>query len=222
MREISQNLIPLTLSVNYKVRSIDLIKDLLSNYSFDTVLDVGCGEGLHTDFFLKAGKHVTSLDYGNSVYFERKSDKQNVIIADFNKYEFSEQYDCVWCSHILEHQLNVNLFLKKVFEVTKDNGIVAISVPPAKHAIVGGHLTIWNPGLLLYNLVLAGFDCSDAKVIDKDYDISIIVHKKPVPIDVFESLSFDSGDIIKIKQYLPSYIDYSFNKSGDSFDGKNI
>ena len=222
MRELSRITVPLERNVDYKIRSIVAIKNLITNYTFDTVLYVGCCEGLQSEFFIKNNKYVTSLDYGNSIYFEKKNDKQNVIIANFNEYTFSEKFDCVWCSHILEHQPNVNSFLKKVFDVAKDNGVIAVTVPPAKHAVVGGHLTMWNAGLLLYNLVFAGFDCSEAEIIEDDYDISVILRKKAVPQNVLDSLSFDSGDIVKIKEYLPSRIDYSLRKSGDLFDGENI
>ena len=64
-------------------------------------------------------KDVDICDYGNSIYFQKKDndilDKiKNKYIGDFNKININKKYDAIWCCHILEHQLNVNLFLKKV------------------------------------------------------------------------------------------------------------
>jgi hypothetical protein len=75
-----------------------------------------------------------------------------------------------------------------------------------KTDIVGGHLTFWNGGLLLYNLVLCGLDCSNASVLRYGYNISIILKKKT--IDLPNNLSYDIGDIEKMKHFFPN--DYNY------------
>lgn len=190
----------------YPYRSYEALEKVLSGeYEFNTVLDVGCGEGIHSERFLKEGKKVTALDYGESACFRKNKQNTDIhtVIADINTWETDEQFDCVWVSHVLEHQINVNNFLKKIYSLTKMGGILAISVPPLKSEITGGHVTFWNPGLLLYNLILAGFDCSEAAVKTYEYDISVIVRKKEV---MLPNLKYDSGDIRKLKKYFPSGI----------------
>ncbi len=86
------------------------------------------------------------------------------IQADYNKKALGV-YDAIWCAHCLEHQRNVGSFLEKIFSELKDGGVLCVTVPPLKTNIVGGHLTLWNGGLLLYNLILAGFDCAKASII---------------------------------------------------------
>jgi 2-polyprenyl-3-methyl-5-hydroxy-6-metoxy-1,4-benzoquinol methylase len=39
---------------------------------------------------------------------------RNSYIGDFNKINFDQKYDAIWYCHILEHQLNPNLFLTKL------------------------------------------------------------------------------------------------------------
>ena len=146
------------------------IQKLLDEYAFDTVLDIGCGAGEHSEAFLRHGKKVTALDYGKSIYFEKNQGRIDTLIGDFNNMEFDRQFDCVWASHILEHQKNVGFFLSKVFEVTKEGGVVCLTVPPLQDEILGGHVSIWNAGLLLYNLVHAGFDCQEARI--RRYDLT--------------------------------------------------
>ena len=143
----------------------EAIYKLLNNYNFKTVLDIGSGEGLHSEIFKEYGKIVTSLDYGKSPYVLDSNNKQDIIIADFMKYDFKDKkFDAIWCCHILEHSLNANLFLEKINSILKEGGVLAITVPPLKNEIVGGHLSLYNAGLLLYQLVIAGFDCKDAIV----------------------------------------------------------
>jgi len=187
---------------------------LLKNYDFNTVLDIGAGEGLHSDILKKYNKVVRPLDYGKSPYFEKSKDKESFLIGDYNKLNFSEKLDCIWASHVLEHQLNPNLFFKKIYADLKDDGILAITVPPMKARIVGGHVNLYNPGLLVYQAILAGFDCSDASLLWYDYNISLIVRKsKTVDLSV---LTYDKDDIMLLKKYFPKGIQPYITKN---FDG---
>ena len=134
----------------------------------------------------------------------------NFYKGDFNKINIPCKYDAIWCSHILEHQNNPNIFLKKINSHLKENGYLAIVVPPRKPFIVGGHVSIWNAGLLLYHLVLAGFDTSNSKILQYDYNIGIIIKKKSIKLP---NLNYDIGDLEKLKEFFPVQIE------NDSFNG---
>ena len=196
----------------------ECLRKLLTDYDFHTVLDIGCGQGLHSDIFKDNGKQVFSLDYGKSPYLMRREDRSNIIIGEFTAYDFgSRQFDAVWCSHVLEHQMDTHRFLLKVHQVLRENGVLAITVPPLKHDIVGGHVSLWNAGLLLYHLILAGFDCSQAAVKKHGYNISVITVKKSV--NVIPDLIFDAGDIRTIRPYLPYGLSYGENINDVMFNG---
>lgn len=151
----------------------------------ETILDVGSGPSTHADLFRSEDKKVVTLDFD-----------QADICGDFLDVDVPK-LDLIWCCHVLEHAPNVGSFLAKVLDNSK---WFAVTVPPAKHAIVGGHLTLWNAGLLLYNLVLAGFDCANAMVKSYGYNISVIVESKRRP-DV--DLRMDYGDIETLSPYFP-------------------
>ncbi|MCE9648977.1 MAG: class I SAM-dependent methyltransferase [Parvibaculum sp.] len=136
---------------------------------FETVLDIGSGPGEHSRFFRLFGKKVFSLDLHESADY----------VGDFMTYDFDRKFDVIWCSHVLEHQRNVGAFLDRIFSLLNDDGILAISLPVhPRSRTVSGHLTNWNAGLLIYNLILAGFDCREASFV-QDYDLSLLVRKRP-------------------------------------------
>lgn len=201
-----------------KLRAGLALNKLIAEYDFTTVLDIGSGGGEHSVIFADAGKKVTAIDFGSSYYFRKSQSNVQVTIADFMSFDFAHQFDCVWCSHVLEHQLNVQSFLLKVHDALIENGILAITVPPLKHKIAGGHVSLWNGGLILYRLVLAGFDCKDARILRYGNNISVLVKKNK--IDIPSNIEYDRGDIRKIRQFLPNDLKYdTTDKVDDPFDG---
>lgn len=141
---------------------------LISSYDFKTVLDIGSGPGEHARFLRHFGKQVYSVDESSSADY----------VGDFNTLVLDKQFDVVWCSHVLEHQRNVGIFLEKIFAALKDDGILALTVPCHPSArLIAGHLTTWNAGLLCYNLVIAGFDCSEARLL-QSFELGLIVRKR--------------------------------------------
>ena len=107
---------------------------------------------------------------------------------------------------------NTHEALRNIHNVLRVNGVLAITVPPLKHQIVGGHVSLWNAGLLLYRLVLAGFNCRHAAVHTYDYNCSVIVRRDPIDLHNIK-LNNDAGDLETLAQYLPVKV------VGDSFDG---
>lgn len=187
-------------------------------YNFDSVLDIGSGSGEHADYFASSGSLVTRFDFGKSRAFTDKSD--DVIIGDFLDHKFSKQYDLVWASHVLEHTVFEHEFIIKISKVCKPNGLISITVPPAKPNFVGGHVSLWTPALLVYRLVLAGIDCSEAEILVYGYNITIIVRNNANNIDIKE-LFWDNNDLSRLEKYFPPGLIGSGDGSvyGTRYDG---
>ncbi len=160
-------------------------------------LDVGSGDGQHSRMMESMGITVIECDLSTGNLYERTAYR-------------AQSFHGIWMSHVLEHALNVHEFLSKVFYELEDAGVLCVTVPPAKHEIVGGHVSLWNAGLLCYRLILAGFDCSEARVGTYGYNISVIVRKKAA---VLPSLAMDNGDIERLAPYFP--IPFEQNTRGD-------
>lgn len=187
------------------------LKQLIEQYEFASVLDVGAGAGRHARVFQRFGKQVTKLDFGLSIYATQSvRDGICSLVGDINRLELDERFDCVWASHVLEHQPDANHFLRRLVGWCRPGGVLAISVPPAKFDLVGGHVSLWTPGHLLYNLVLAGVDCAEARLLHYGYNITAFVRNRPAALP---ELHYDNGDITRLKPFLPP----QFHEGVDGF-----
>lgn len=174
--------------------AVQLILEKYPAKDYPTLLDVGAGNGVTAEIFRNNGYKVTTLGLN----------ADNDICGFFEEFTFtSNYYDIVWASHVLEHTQNVSGFLKNMCGVCKLTGVVAITVPPLKHEIVGGHLSLWNMGLLAYNLIVAGFDLTNAHTAKYGYNISIVVKRIDTRGPTLLPLSYDHGDIELLRRYFP-------------------
>ncbi len=167
------------------------LSKLLEYDNVTTILDVGSGTGHHADHMRTQGKEVTTISLCEPADF----------VGDYLNFKPEVPVDAIWACHVLEHQANTGLFLTKCFNDLRDNGILAVTVPPAKHDIVGGHLALYNAGLLLYQLIIAGFDCEEASIASYGYNISVVVRKRIA--DIPNDLAADAGDIEKLSRFFP-------------------
>lgn len=178
---------------------------MLDQFKFDTVLDVGCGAGVAAHRFAANGKRVTGVDM-----MKRPADFPGEYVRGrFDAVcEGLGKFDAVWCSHVIEHVQDTHAFLVSLINRCRRGGLIALTVPPAKDEIVGGHVNLYNPGLLIYNLVLSGLDCSKLAVWRYGYNISVLGRVRRA---VLPPLAHDHGDIEKLAAFFP----------GKMYHGKN-
>jgi SAM-dependent methyltransferase len=111
-----------------------------------------------------------------------------------------EPFDSIWCCHVLEHQRNPGLFLDKIRRDLKPGGVLAITVPPYRDKMAGGHLFLGNEWHLVYSMVLAGFDCSKARIGVYGYNISVILQRIDAELP---RLCMDDGDELALAKFFP-------------------
>jgi len=158
------------------------LEKLLRDYEFETVLDIGSGKGEQAAVMREAGKKVTTIDSNPEV-------SPDIIQCYPVPKALPPLTDVIWCCHVLEHQRDIGVFFYYLHFDLKRGDVLAITVPPFRQ-VVPGHVTAWNAGLLLYNLVLAGFDCAAAALKTYDYNISAIVRKgEPTNAKVTDTLN---------------------------------
>lgn len=163
------------------------------------VLDVGSGKGEHSRYMKGRGLAVMEHDVSRAgVPYEQTPERPC-------------KYDGIWCSHTLEHMRSPGSSLDKMRVELKPGGLLAVTVPPTKQQIVGGHCSHWpNVGALVYALILSGFDCSGAAVKTYGYNMSVLVRKPVDPLRL-PKLAYDSGDIHRLRDYFPFPVHEGFN-----------
>ena len=186
------------------MRGMQALERVVKYVDVDTVLDIGSWNGTHARYLQQHDKTVSTVDFNvNADYTGNYLDLE------------LPQFDCIWCSHTLEHQPNVGQFLTKCYNDLVDNGLLAITVPSMEKygtRVVDGHMTYWNAGVLLYNLILAGFDCSEARVATYNNEVSVLVRKVPADLP---RISSDRGEIDRLSKFFPIDVTQGFDGSID-------
>ena len=124
---------------------------------FTSTLNIGSGDGIQLQILRDAGLEVFQLDK-----YSEKAEFKN----DFLDQVFDQQFDIIYCSHVIEHQRNVGLFLDKIYDTLSDDGLLLLTAPkhPADR-IVEGHLNCFYITYLIQQLIHAGFDLKAGKVL---------------------------------------------------------
>jgi len=106
----------------------EALKQTLSSFFFENVLEIGCGTGKNTEWLITKAKHITAVDLSEEMLAKAKakinSEQVEFIQADINQtWMFANQtYDLATCSLVLEHIENLEAVFQKVFAVLKLNG----------------------------------------------------------------------------------------------------
>lgn len=167
-----------------------LTKFINQGLGADPVLNIG---GLDTDPHTKIMRKI-----GCDVVTVNVIEPADIVCPYLNAYTRGQV--AIWCSHCLEHQLNPGEFLNKVFCDLEPGGLLALTVPPPKKEIIGGHVTAWNEAVLIHQLIMAGFDCRDAEVWRYGYNISALLRKKARPVVKW---TMSKADLPELKKYTP-------------------
>jgi len=152
-------------------RMIQTIKSFHNNQTANKFLDVGCGYGFFSKEALDAGFDVVPLELAES---ERKITHELTglipISSSFEEFKVTpESLGVVFMSQILEHALDVNLWIEKSHDLLIKDGIIAIALPNfgslfriilqenESFICPPSHLNFFNPNSLLNLLEKHGF-----------------------------------------------------------------
>ncbi|MFQ5442394.1 MAG: bifunctional 2-polyprenyl-6-hydroxyphenol methylase/3-demethylubiquinol 3-O-methyltransferase UbiG [Thermodesulfobacteriota bacterium] len=99
------------------------------------VLDIGCGGGILSESFSKAGALVTGIDLSPvSIEAARRHAEESGLDIDYRVIAVDEllkktrkKFDCIICSEMLEHVDDVGGFLEKALKGLKKGGLFFFS-----------------------------------------------------------------------------------------------
>lgn len=78
--------------------------DWMMENGIKSIMDVGCGEGHSTKYFIDHGIDSIGIEGGENAY-RNSPVKENLILNDFTESTFipKKRYDAVWCCEFVEH-----------------------------------------------------------------------------------------------------------------------
>lgn len=94
------------------------------------ILDLGCGSGRDSKYFLENGYEVLSVDFSSEMV--KKATEltgQNALYLDMTKMEFKDEFGAIWaCASILHiPKLEIPSVLSRCYRALKKDGILYMS-----------------------------------------------------------------------------------------------
>jgi hypothetical protein len=90
------------------------IWDWMINNNIKSIIDVGCGEGHSTKYFIDRGIECLGVE-GGTIAYNNSTVKNNIVLNDYTKSSFitNKKYDAIWCCEFVEHvdEKYINNFL---------------------------------------------------------------------------------------------------------------
>ncbi len=100
-----------------------------------SVLEIGCGMGLHTELMARAGANVTSIDISpTSINATRRRLDLNGLAADVRQMDacslaFPDQsFDFVWSWGVIHHSARTGRIIKEIYRVLTPGGETRVMV----------------------------------------------------------------------------------------------
>ncbi len=185
-----------------------ILNKLILASEFRFVLDVGCGLG--DLFYYMDSKAIEFEGVGVDVVEEEQLlfTGFEYLKSDFLNLHLDRKFDLVFSSHVIEHVPNTGDFLTKFFSFLKPGGYFCLIWPPPKEQVVGGHVHVFNMGLMLYNLVRMGVDCREVKMYRSGYNLAIIGRYCTFELP---DLTFNRYELEALAPYFPCPVEHGFD-----------
>lgn len=113
-----------------KVKTSRVFSNIVRKFGLDAkaVLDVGCSEGHHLQCFGKGSVGVTIIDEHVKAGRDRGLTIVNKNVED-PAFSMDKKFDVVWANNFFEHMNAPHLFLAKMREQLKPDGLLILGVP---------------------------------------------------------------------------------------------
>lgn len=187
------------------------------SYTFQSVLDIGTGSGEAARYFAGRGCAVSASGFDMAAYLDNPLPQDVTVLPDLDVCAMGalpdQSFDAVWCSHVLEHVMNVGQALAEIRRVLRPDGLLFLTVPDYSPFVVGGHVSPgWNLGIMMYVLILAGFDVRNGAFINHCWNNVAFVQKGDLPR---LPLRHDRGDIETLAPLFPEGLTARQGMDGD-------
>ena len=109
------------------------------------LLDVGCGSGQTLLSAQQLGWEVTGVEIDPNAVKAASLQGLNVVQGDFRQVkQFKNQFDCIICSHVLEHVHSPLDLLNMLTLALKPQGVLLLSLPNSKSHVLAEFGANWR------------------------------------------------------------------------------
>jgi SAM-dependent methyltransferase len=145
------------------------------------ILDIGCGSGaLGQKIKENQDCQVVGVTYSQEEANLASQVLDSVIVVDINELDTSSlrQFDCIICSHILEHLYDPCLFAKKLHNNLSVDGRIVVALPNVLHfkqrwQFIKGHFKYTDGGLMdKTHFRFFDWDTAYELLVDSGYKVS--------------------------------------------------
>ena len=177
-----------TAGAKYKAKNIVALS---KHIQFDSVLEVGCGEGSILEWLSKwnFSKNLNGLEISESGVEIIKSKKiahlKDILLFDGYKIPYPDNhFDLIICSHVMEHVEHERILLREIQRVSKHQIFevpidFSFSVDKKfEHFMAYGHINIYTPALFRFLLKSENYNTLTDICYFYDDEVLKLLYKK--------------------------------------------
>jgi SAM-dependent methyltransferase len=126
----------------------DLFKHWCDENQPESVLEVGCGDGIYGKFFNRIP--YTGIDFSQKSIdlAEDDNQKHRYISGDFLKMVLNEKFDLVFAHHVIDHIYDIEKFVDSI--VAHSSRLYWITAYNGYHPDIENHIMEWNHAVTCY------------------------------------------------------------------------
>ena len=174
---------------------------IFANPKEKKLLEIGCSEPSQLDFFKEQGYSCIAISPGSN-----SNSGTEMINGYYEDIEFEKVFDCIVSRFNLEHIINLEDFLKKVYSDLIDGGLFFAQVPNIASFLYGGMVNIFEhehpqyfcKSSLYAAITRANFQVEFIKGDDLDPSIILVARKIKTPDNLIKKLSSNLKNIESI------------------------
>ena len=141
------------------------------------LVGIGCGTG-HLLLEAYKSRKIVGLGYSTEALSRAKHLLPKGEFYQYDIYKpFTEQFDLVFCTEVLEHLLEPRKAMKNIVSMIKPGGVALITVPEGRADTFLGHINSWSPGswkVFVKDSAFGVFDCAFQVIGNDTIDLAVI------------------------------------------------
>ena len=169
------------------------------------LLEIGCSSEQQLDIFISKGYECTGISPG-----AESSENINLIDGFYESVKFESNFDYIVSRFNLEHIIDLNKFLKKVYKELRDDGLFFVQVPNVLSFLKNGIVSIFaheHPQYFCRSSISkalehAGFEIEMIQAAESDSSIIVVARKRLLSPSISKLIKNNLGISNKILEII--------------------